>query len=70
MRPLTGSTSGRRTWRIGCGDVADRDRCLTVLVDDDKVVLVGPPGEAAVLTTGQLGQLRAALREAAAQAER
>ncbi|MCG8917560.1 hypothetical protein L6E12_17390 [Actinokineospora sp. PR83] len=69
-RPLAGSVGGRRVWRIGCGDVVNRDRCLTVLVERNKVVLVGPPGETAVLTTGQLGQLRAALREAAEQAER
>ena len=69
-RPLTGSRGGRREWRISCGDVVNRDRCLTVLVERNKVVLVGPPGETAVLTTGQLGQLRAALREAAEQAER
>jgi hypothetical protein len=50
--------------------VINRERCLTVLVDRNQVVLVGPPGETAVLSTGQLGQLRAALREAAEQAER
>nr|WP_253777521.1 hypothetical protein [Goodfellowiella coeruleoviolacea] len=65
-----GSTGHRRWWRIRCSDVVDRDRCLTVLVDRDTVVLVGPPGETAVLSAGQLGQLRAALREAAEQAER
>jgi hypothetical protein len=69
-RPLIGSDGGRRVWRISCGDVVNRDRCLTVLVERNRVVLVGPPGETAVLTTGQLGQLRAALREAAEQAER
>jgi hypothetical protein len=67
---LHGSVAGRRVWRIGCGDVINRERCLTVLVERDRVVLVGPPGETAVLTKGQLGQLRAALREAAEQAER
>jgi hypothetical protein len=65
-----GSFGERRVWRITCGDVVNRDRCLTVLVDRDQVVLVGPPGETAVLTAGQLGQLRIALREAAEQAER
>jgi hypothetical protein len=34
------------------------------------VVLVGPPGESAVLSPGQLNQLRAALQEAADEAER
>jgi hypothetical protein len=67
---LYGSVAGRRVWRISCGDVINRERVLTVLVERNQVVLVGPPGETAVLTTGQLGQLRAALREAAEQAER
>jgi hypothetical protein len=67
---LHGSVAGRRIWRVSCGDVINRERCLTVLVERNQVVLVGPPGETAVLTTGQLGQLRAALREAAEQAER
>jgi hypothetical protein len=67
---LAGSVAGRRVWRVSCGDVINRERSLTVLVERNQVVLVGPPGETAVLTTGQLGQLRAALREAAEQAER
>lgn len=67
---LHGSVLGRRVWRINCGDVVNRERCLTVLVERNRVVLVGPPGETAVLTTGQLGQLRSALNEAAEQAER
>jgi hypothetical protein len=67
---LEGTFAGRRVWRVSCGDVINRERCLTVLVERNRVVLVGPPGETAVLTAGQLGQLRAALREAAEQAER
>ena len=67
---LHGSALGRQVWRINCGDVVNRERCLTVLVERNRVVLVGPPGETAVLTAGQLGQLRTALREAAEQAER
>ncbi|WP_242613436.1 hypothetical protein [Herbihabitans rhizosphaerae] len=67
---IHGSTSGRRVWRISCGDVINRDRFLTVLVERNRVVLVGPPGETAVLSAGQLGQLRTALREAAELAER
>ncbi len=67
---LHGSALGRKVWRINCGDVVNRERCLTVLVERNRVVLVGPPGETAVLTAGQLGQLRTALREAAEQAER
>lgn len=67
---LAGSALGRKVWRVNCGDVVNRERCLTVLVERNRVVLVGPPGETAVLTAGQLGQLRTALREAAEQAER
>jgi hypothetical protein len=59
-----------RQWRIHCRDVASRERFLTVLVEHGRVVLVGPPGETAVLTAGQLGQLRAVLQEAADEAER
>ncbi|MCC8247562.1 hypothetical protein [Saccharothrix luteola] len=65
-----GTTGHRRWWRIRCSDVVDRERCLTVMVDRGRVVLVGPPGETAVLSADQLVQLRAALREAAEQAER
>jgi hypothetical protein len=67
---LPGSALGRQVWRVNCGDVVNRERCLTVLVERNRVVLVGPPGETAVLNAGQLGQLRIALREAAEQAER
>ncbi|MGH3625295.1 MAG: hypothetical protein ACRDQ5_26505 [Sciscionella sp.] len=62
--------SPTREWRIPCQDVIGRDRCLTVLVRTGQVVVVSPPGETAVLTPGQLGQLRTALQEAAEQAER
>lgn len=66
-----GEQSGRgRQWRIRCQDVANRERFLTVLVEHGRVVLVGPPGETAVLTAGQLNQLRAVLHEAAEEAER
>ncbi len=61
---------GQVVWRVQCGDLISRDRCLTVYVDDGEVVLVGPPGETARLSAGQLGQLRAALNEAAELAGR
>lgn len=78
-RPQTGFDVGAggdmtpvrpRQWRIRCHDVADRERFLTVLVDRDRVVLAGPPGEAAVLTATQLNQLRAALQDAANEADK
>lgn len=61
---------GQLVWRVQCGDMISRERCVTVFVDQDEVVLVGPPGETARLSAGQLGQLRAALNEAATLAER
>jgi len=59
-----------RQWRIRCQDVANRERFITLFVEHGRVVLVGPPGESAVLSPGQLNQLRTALREAADEAER
>jgi hypothetical protein len=61
---------GKLVWRVPCGDLIGRERAVTVFVEDNQVVLVSPPGETARLTTGQLGQLRAALNEAAKMAER
>jgi hypothetical protein len=61
---------GNLIWRVQCGDLISRERAVTVFVEDNQVVLVSPPGETARLTTGQLGQLRAALNEAAKVAER
>lgn len=70
-KPGVHEQAGRgRQWRIRCQDVANRERFLTVLVEHGRVVLVGPPGETAVLTSGQLNQLRAVLHEAADEAER
>ena len=65
-----GCPDERRAWQIHCRDVVNRERHLTVVVDKGRVVLMGPPGETAVLSAGQLGQLRTVLREAADQAER
>ena len=59
-----------RQWRVRCQDVANRERFVTLFVEHGRVVLVGPPGESAVLSPGQLNQLRAALQEAADEAER
>ena len=59
-----------RQWRIRCQDVANRERFITLFVEHGRVVLVGPPGESAVLSPAQLGQLRTALQEAADEAER
>lgn len=64
------SVTTGRVWHIGCRDVIDRERFLTVLVEHNQVVLVGPPGETAVLTAGQIDQLRSALRQAVEHTER
>ncbi|MBB5854190.1 hypothetical protein HDA45_004277 [Amycolatopsis umgeniensis] len=61
---------GQLVWRVQCGDLISRERAVTVFVEDNQVVLVSPPGETARMTSGQLGQLRAALNEAAKMAER
>lgn len=54
----------RDEWSINCRDLAGRRRDVTVFVSSDKVVLVAPPGEAAVLGPLDVGRLRAALRDA------
>ncbi|RRO13778.1 hypothetical protein EIL87_22635 [Saccharopolyspora rhizosphaerae] len=60
----------RRWWHVDCRDVANTRRGLAVLVNRDKVVLVGPPGHAAELNSRGAGQLSMALRDAAAQARK
>lgn len=62
--------SGHPVWRIPCGDMINRERAVTVFVDHDEVVVVGPPGESARLVGSQLNELRTALDEAAKLAER
>lgn len=56
--------SVRDEWAIACRDLAGRRREMTVFVSNDRVVLVAPPGEAAVLAPLDVGRLRAALRDA------
>jgi hypothetical protein len=52
-------------WAAACRDVAGRRQEILVLpTDDDRVALVFPPGEVAVLEPLQAGRLRAALRDA------
>ena len=57
-------------WRLHCRDAVGAHRDLTVLVNRDRVVLVGPPGEAAVLSAVGVGELSVALRSAAEQARK
>lgn len=56
-------------WTIACRDLAGRRRTVTVQVSEGKVVLIAPPGEAAVLSPLDVGRLRAALRDAIVSAE-
>lgn len=51
-------------WSVSCQDLAGRKRDLTVSVSHGRVVVVAPPGEAAVLAPLDVGRLRAALRDA------
>ncbi|MFF5987711.1 hypothetical protein [Prauserella flavalba] len=60
----------RDEWAISCRDLAGRKRELTVFVSSERVVLVAPPGEAAVLAPLDVGRLRAALRDAVVQVAR
>lgn len=54
----------RDEWTVPCRDLAGRKRHLTVLVSGERVVLIAPPGEAAVLAPLDVGRLRAVLRDA------
>jgi hypothetical protein len=55
---------------VPCGDVIDRERCVTLFVENNQIVMVSPAGEAARMTPEQLIQLKTALNEAAKMAER
>ncbi|QUQ71021.1 hypothetical protein [Kutzneria sp. CA-103260] len=52
-------------WWVDCRDPFGRDRAMTVLVEPDRVVLVAPPGETAVLSPQQTRRLHLALDRAA-----
>ena len=62
--------AGRATpgWSVRCRDPFGRQRAVTVLAQPDRVVLVAPPGQAAVLSGPELAQLHRALAEAVEQA--
>jgi len=57
-------------WSLRCHDPFGRDRALTLLVEDDHVVLVPPPGAAAVLSASQAKGLGIALDQAACRTRR
>jgi hypothetical protein len=52
-------------WSIRCVDPFGRDRAVMVLVENEQVVLVPPPGAAAVLSPQQARGLGRALDEVA-----
>ncbi|OLF06513.1 hypothetical protein BLA60_31600 [Actinophytocola xinjiangensis] len=57
-------------WSVRCHDPFGRDRALTLLVEDEHVVLVPPPGAAAVLSANQARGLSIALDQAATRTRR
>lgn len=52
-------------WSVRCHDPFGRDRALTLLVEDKQVLLVPPPGAAAVLSASQTRGLCLVLDQAA-----
>lgn len=56
-------------WTIACRDLAGRRRAVTIIATEGKVVVMAPPGEAAVLAPLEVGKLRAALRDAIVSAD-
>lgn len=56
-------------WSVRCNDPFGRDRALTVLVENERVVLVPPPGAAAVLSAQQARGLGLALDQAAVRTD-
>ena len=52
---------------IHCHDPFGRDRSMTVLVENDRVLLVTPPGETAVLSATQTRRLGSLLDQATAK---
>ena len=57
-------------WAVSCRDLAGRRRDMTVFISSGRVVVVAPPGEAAVLEPLEVGRLRAALRDAVMTVDR
>jgi hypothetical protein len=64
---MEGAVSVRKDWPISCRDAVGRRRDIVVLADGERVVLVAPPGEMAVLTVSEVNRLRAALLDAIAE---
>ena len=52
---------------IHCHDPFGRDRSMTVLLENDRVLLVAPPGEPAVMAATQTRRLGSLLDQASAK---
>jgi len=52
---------------VPCRDVAGRRRNIVVFADGDRIVLTAPPGETVILEPLEVGELRAALHDSAAE---
>lgn len=50
---------------VHCHDPFGRDRSMTVIVEEGRVLLVSPPGESAILSAQQTRRLHTLLDEAA-----
>lgn len=50
-----------REWSVTCTDAFGRARAVRVPLSGDKVILLAPPGEAAVMTWTTTEELRRAL---------
>lgn len=48
-------------WRIACTDPYGRERAVAIYVEHDDVLVVPPPGQAAVLNLAELDRLTRAL---------
>lgn len=55
-------------WSVSCNDPFGRDRALTVIVEHESIVLVPPPGAAAVLSAKQARGLGSTLDQVAVRA--
>jgi hypothetical protein len=53
----------RKDWLITCRDVFGRNRQISVSAEGDRVVVIGPPGETAILELVEVARLRAALAD-------
>ena len=69
-RPLqpAGPTEADSHWWVECVDPFGRCRAMNVVVQRDRVVVVAPPGQAAVLSAEQTRLLGSALDRAATRA--